>query len=315
VVVSQDLKVAETAASLKPSLVGIFKALNPKTAADATKPAYYSLNEPLFTGLIMTTDGWVLAAAPPELRKNFVPANYVALTSDRKVYALDQVADDDNLPGDWLLFHLTNASNLPVKKIVARAELSLGESLLVIKDPRTVWPTTLVSLAKTGGVLSSDALNERLVVNESGEVALENSLVFDLSGNLAALIGDTGEVLPAFSLDYYWQNLLKQKPATRPFLGLNYLDLSAVKLSALSDDKGALVYPAANGVAVLKNSPAAAAGLKAGDIITWVNNQEINADNDLSQLIAGHNPGDDLTLTYRRSGQEETATVKLAELK
>ncbi len=315
VVVNQDVKVSETVSNLRPVLVGIFKELASTTPALASqKPNYYKLDEPLFTALIITSDGWAMALLPADLKADFKIKNYVAIASDRHLYQIDKLANLKNLPGDPLVFHLSGASNLPVKKIVPRSELTLGESLLVINGWNAVKPTTLASIIKTPAVLSSDVINARLVLADT-TANFSNSFVFDLAGNLAAIVAVDGTVVPAFSYSPAWSILTAGGQSRLPYLGVNYLDLSLVKNTVLNLDKGAWLYPSPSQAAVIKDSPAQLAGLKAGDVITWVNNQPINATNDLADLLAVYQPGDTVTLTYLRSGAEKSVEIKLGDVK
>ncbi|MFJ7997119.1 trypsin-like peptidase domain-containing protein [Streptomyces sp. NPDC096310] len=65
--------------------------------------------------------------------------------------------------------------------------------------------------------------------------------------------------------------------------------------------------------AVSPNGPAAKAGLKAGDVITKFNNIPIDNGPTLIGQIWTHQPGDKVTLTYKRGGKESTAQVTLGE--
>ena len=60
---------------------------------------------------------------------------------------------------------------------------------------------------------------------------------------------------------------------------------------------------------VAVGSPAAEAGLKAGDIITKVDNTPIDADHRLADVVAQYKPGDKVTLTVWRAGSTRTITV------
>lgn len=60
---------------------------------------------------------------------------------------------------------------------------------------------------------------------------------------------------------------------------------------------------------VLEESPAAAAGLMTGDLITAAGETDITGLSDLADVVAAHNPGDDLDLTVSRDG--ETLTLNL----
>jgi putative serine protease PepD len=59
-------------------------------------------------------------------------------------------------------------------------------------------------------------------------------------------------------------------------------------------------------------TPAAQAGLKAGDVVTAVDETSIASGDDLTRAIDSHKPGDTITLKYRRGGSEHTVDLKLA---
>lgn len=314
VVINQDQKIAETINSLSASLVGVFKEINRAEDNNSLKPEYYSLNNPLFIGLTMTSDGWVMSSLSDEDRKAFSGKGFVAISADRKIYKIDKVSAIKDLPGDIVFFHLSEASNLPVRKTARRSELSLGQSLLVINGRNNAWPTTLSSFEKTPDILSSDAANARLALANNANALQQNSFVFNLSGDLVAVIGADKEVAPVFAYDSYWQSLWGAEKNTRPFFGVNYLDLASAEIPNESLAKGALIYPHEK-IAVVKNSPAEKAGLEAGDVITWINNEEINKMNDLADIIATYKSGDKITVSYLRDNQEKQIDVILGELK
>lgn len=315
VIVNQDLKVTETLNSLKPILVRVFKEIPASASKDPQKAEYYKLNEPAFMGLIITADGWVITSAPNDLKADFKFKNYVAISGDRQVYKIDKVAAAQNFPGSPLVFHLAGASNLPVKKIVPRSELNLGETLLAVNNLNNIWPTSLSSLNKSQDILSSDYPSASLNLAGSEDNNFKNSFVFDLAGNLAALITSDREIIPAFSYNYLVDWLEPNKTAARPSLGVHYLDLSQIKTTAVNLDKGAWLYPTLTEPAIIKGGAANAAGFKAGDVITWVNNQKLDESNDLADLISAHQAGDKITLTYERGGLEQEAEVILGALK
>lgn len=62
---------------------------------------------------------------------------------------------------------------------------------------------------------------------------------------------------------------------------------------------------------VVKDTPAANAGIKVGDVITKVDDTRVDATHRLSDLLAGYKPGDQVTLTIWRAGETRTVKVKL----
>ena len=84
---------------------------------------------------------------------------------------------------------------------------------------------------------------------------------------------------------------------------------SGAFLGVAVDDvgNGARVTEVANG------SPAADAGLKAGDVVTAVDSDSVTSASQLAKVIAGHQPGDSVTITYSRDGNSATAKVTLGD--
>jgi membrane-associated protease RseP (regulator of RpoE activity) len=75
------------------------------------------------------------------------------------------------------------------------------------------------------------------------------------------------------------------------------------------------VFQGALVVQVVDDSPAAAAGLTEGDVITALDGEPIEGPDALSQAVAAHEPGDRITLTIfgMGEGQEQEIQVTLAE--
>ncbi len=76
----------------------------------------------------------------------------------------------------------------------------------------------------------------------------------------------------------------------------------------LKEAKGALIASVQDG------SPAAAADLKAGDVIVKVNGTAVDTPRTVSRAIADLAPGDKAELTLWRNGAETTATVTVGTL-
>src|SRR5919198_1434596 len=78
---------------------------------------------------------------------------------------------------------------------------------------------------------------------------------------------------------------------------------------------GVAVQTASNGVRlaqVRSGTPAARAGLKVGDVVTAIDGRKVSTTAQLQGAIDAKQPGDTVTLTYRRNGKTHTAKVTLA---
>jgi serine protease Do len=64
---------------------------------------------------------------------------------------------------------------------------------------------------------------------------------------------------------------------------------------------------------VSKESAAEKAGLKAGDIMTKINDKKIEGSDDLVDAIGSYKPADKITVTYLRNGKENTTSATLGK--
>ena len=77
----------------------------------------------------------------------------------------------------------------------------------------------------------------------------------------------------------------------------------------------ALGLPPAAGIqisAVVPGSPASGAGLRVGDVVTKLNDQQIDQEHPLQSLLLKFRPGDSVRLTIVRDTATQTVEVTLA---
>lgn len=94
------------------------------------------------------------------------------------------------------------------------------------------------------------------------------------------------------------------------WLGLEVQKLSdqLAEYFKVKDGQGVLV------ATVIKDAPAEKAGIKAGDVIVKVGDEEISKRADLREAICGKKAGDEVGVTFLRDGQQRTLKVALAEM-
>ncbi|MDD5071573.1 MAG: S1C family serine protease [Patescibacteria group bacterium] len=313
VVVEQNVKIAETINSARGNLVGIFKKIksdDPESGFDLEN--YYKLNQALGLGLIITSDGWIITDALPEnLSNENIFNNYVAISKERQIYKIDQIIRDTLTPFSFI--RVEGVRDFPVQQF-AENKAESGQLAIAVG-----WSgSTLTSVA--GGEresllkFSDDLPGELILANTFGE-NLKGAAVFDLTSKVIGLIDSRGKARPIGHFQSAIRSLLKSKEIKRPSLGVNYLDLSLLAKEDNKHKKGALIYKGTSGISVVKNSPAALAGLKDGDIIIQVDNIEINENNSLSDIIQGRLAGDKANIVYMRAEEKFEVEVALAEIK
>ena len=139
--------------------------------------------------------------------------------------------------------------------------------------------------------------------NLKGEVIGVNTEIFSPNGGNVGIAFD----IPAKTVQAITSSLIKTGTVTRGFLDVKIQDVTPdiADSVGLKSAKGALITD------VTEGGPGAKAGLKSGDIVTKVDNVDIDNALALSRTIAGDQPGQAVQLTVWRDGKETTLSVTL----
>ncbi|HEY2998508.1 MAG TPA: PDZ domain-containing protein, partial [Acidimicrobiales bacterium] len=140
------------------------------------------------------------------------------------------------------------------------------------------------------------------LVNADGQVVGINTAIASLAQGTTSQGGNIGVgfAIPIDSARDIADQLVTNGKVTHAFLG--------VRIADTTSGDGALVG------SVEAGQPAAQAGLQQGDVITKIGDQAVTDAADLTAAIRTFKPGDKVTVTYTRDGNEHTADVTLAEL-
>jgi serine protease Do len=165
---------------------------------------------------------------------------------------------------------------------------------------------TLTDLFQTDAAINSGNSGGPLV-NFSGEVIGINTAVAGGAENI-------GFAIPINDVKGLIASVLKHGKLEQPFLGVRYVSLTDDLAAEFGLDvkRGAYIVPSQDGQeSIIAGSPAEKAGLKEGDIITKVNNIEINEKNNLSSVLSRFQVGDTVTLKVLRDSKTFTLRVTL----
>lgn len=159
------------------------------------------------------------------------------------------------------------------------------------------------SPAAAAGIKRGDIILQinETVLNHTGElITAMQELGIGSQIEITLMHGDEERVLPATLTDRNG----------RAYLGVVPCGGVAHRSVVIAQD----FRPGATIVEVVPAGPAEQAGLQPGDTVTAVNGQEIGPDTNLAEIIGAHVPGDTVTLTIERPGEEaRDVTVPLAE--
>jgi S1-C subfamily serine protease len=199
----------------------------------------------------------------------------------------------------------------------------VGEWVLAVGSPLGLEQTITAGiisghahLGGTGGTPAQDYLQTDAKVNPGNSggplVNLEGEVV-----GLSALIsagpgGSYGYAVPINRVRRMAVTLLRDGRARRPYLGVALRDVRGLDASerrrwGVLPPGGALVSR------IWRDTPAARAGLRAGDVITSMNNHEIPAPAELVQFVAAQEIGARVVVSVVRGGSTRSLPLSIDE--
>lgn len=142
--------------------------------------------------------------------------------------------------------------------------------------------------------------------NLSGEVVGVNTAIFSPSGGNVGI----AFAIPGSVAQDVVQDLIKDGTVERGWLGVQIQPVTKdiAESLGLEQDSGALVASAQD------DSPAAASGIKAGDVVIAVDGKKVASPRELARLIAGYSPDKNVSVTVWRNGASKDVDVKLGSL-
>lgn len=206
---------------------------------------------------------------------------------------------------------------------IATGRLRVGDFVVAIGNPyglgQSVTSGIVSAMGRTGlGIehyedfIQTDApINPGnsggALVNLRGELVGINTAI--LGGRSGGNVG-IGFAIPSSMIINIKDQLVQNGRVERGQLGIEIQDLrpSLVKAFNLQDGQGALIS------AVLLNSPADAAGIKEGDVITRVNGVVVTNSSNLKSMIGNMRMGSNVQMEYVRDGSIRKCVAKVGEV-
>ena len=274
------------------------------------------------TGVILTPDGDVLTNAHVIADAASIK---VKLSTGDRTYAASLLGSDP--AADVALIHIEGVSDLPVATLGRSSELQVGDEVVAIGNalalPGGPTVTTGIVSALDRTIGSGSRRLEHLIqtdaainpgnsggplVNADAEVVGINTAVIQSSGQ-----GDAQNIGFAIASDTIRPMIEELRQAGGRARVPAYL---GVTTTTLNDETRARLGASGTGAFVLSVSPgtpAEAAGLRAGDVITGVEGERITSSDELGSAIRSHRPGDRVKISWQRGGAERSAAVDLAQ--
>jgi S1-C subfamily serine protease len=136
------------------------------------------------------------------------------------------------------------------------------------------------------------------LVDTQGKLIGINSAIATPTGSFAGY----AYAIPSNIVRKVVNDILKYGTVQRAFLGV-YLPNKQPGAMNISFSPNSDAIPGFPVIGVVSDGAAAGAGIQKGDVITSLGGEQINSEADLLGAIAGHRPGDKVTVTYIRGGK------------
>lgn len=280
------------------------------------------------TGVIISTDGIVVT------NKHVVPTGTSSVTvtlSDGTSLEAEVIARDPRNDIAFVKIKDKKDKILKAAKLGDSTKIEVGEKVIAIGNALGEFSNTVTSGIISGfgrditagesgdsedltNLIQTDAAINR--GNSGGPLVNINGEVIGI--NTAITGSDNGQSLgfsiPVNDIKNQITSVLETGKIQRTYLGVSYrlINERFAYIYNLPVQKGAYIPPSETGqTSIIKDSPAEKAGLKEKDIITKIDEKEINEKNSLISILGGYKVGDVVKLTVLRGNDTITIDAKL----
>jgi S1-C subfamily serine protease len=271
-----------------------------------------------------------------------IDANGVILTNAHVVDGADRVTVvltdgrrfEGKVLGEDLLTDVAvvkiEANNLPTVSLGNSDQLQPGEWAIAIGNPLGLDNSVTVGIVSATGRSSADiGVSDRRVgfiqtdaainpgnsggplLNQQGEVIGMNTAIISGAQGL-------GFAVPINTVQRIANELVTNGRVDHPYLGIEMVALTpAVKEQINADANSGITVQEDQGVLIVRvveGSPAAQAGLRAGDVVVKIGNQAATDESTIQRTVESSKIGEDLPIEIRRNGQTLTIAVQPAVL-
>ncbi|MBT3206523.1 MAG: PDZ domain-containing protein [Gammaproteobacteria bacterium] len=259
----------------------------------------------LGSGVIMTHSGYILT------NQHVIDGADEILISlpDGRSSEAELIGQDRE--SDIAVLHIPLKSLQNIQIANNKDTVQVGDIALAIGNPLNVGQTVTMGIISATGrnrvglntfenfIQTDAAINPGnsggALINAKGDLIGINTAMFSQSGGSQGI----GFAIPATLAVNIMQEIIDTGRVSRGWLGVEGTEITAKAAMASGNPsiRGVLV------VGVFIDSPADLAGVQTGDIITAINNKEVFRVRNVLENIAGHKPGDKITISLLRNGE------------
>jgi len=240
----------------------------------------------------------------------------VTLQDGRKLEAQVMGVDPKT---DLALLEVDAGESLPAVEFGDSDRTRVGDWVVAVGNPFGLGGTVTAGIVSSRGrdigsgpyddFLQIDAPINRgnsggPLFDRNGQVVGVNTAIFSPTGGNVGI----GFAIPANVAESVIESLRTDGKVNRGWLGVQIQSIDATMAEALGleEAQGALI------ASVMADGPAAAAGLRAGDVILSFDGQPLDTMRDLPRIVAGIDSGTEVEIEVWRDGGKETLAATIA---
>lgn len=270
------------------------------------------------SGVVISPDGYVVTNH--HVIEGADEIHVETLENNEKIsYKAEYIGGDPKL--DIAILKIKSRKKFPYIKF-STVPVNIGDFVIAIGYPfgfKQTYTAGIISSKnvslKVEGRIYSDLIQTDAAINRGnsggpliniyGEIVGINSAIYSPSGAFAGI----GFAIPSWRVKQIVDEVVYHKEVKRAWLGVSLIPTDVIMRRVMYADvpEGGIINK------VYKNSPAYKAKLKRGDIITELDGDKVESDEDLVYRIYYKRPGDKVKIKYLRDGKEYSAYVELAE--
>ncbi|HEY9850553.1 MAG TPA: HhoA/HhoB/HtrA family serine endopeptidase [Leptolyngbyaceae cyanobacterium] len=220
--------------------------------------------------------------------------------------------------------------DLPVAALGDSNQVSVGDWAIAVGNPLGLDNTVTLGIVSTLKRSSSEVgvPDKRLDFiqtdaainpgNSGGPLLNENGEVIGINTAIRPDAMGIGFAIPINKAKEISQILARGQKVAHPYLGIQMVTLTPELAKQNNNDPNSpLTVPEIRGVLIVKvlpDTPAAASGLRRGDVITDIDGKPITTASELQNMVESSRVGQSLKLTVVRGNQNQQIQVRTAQL-
>jgi serine protease Do len=272
----------------------------------------------LGSGILISKDGEVLTNYHVVRNAETIKVKL----ADQTEYEARLIGKDDRT--DLALVKIRRSGgDMPFARLGSSSQLEVGDWVMAIGNPFGLEHTVTAGIVSAKGRVIGAGPYDNFIqtdasinpgnsggplINALGEVVGVNSAIFSQGGGNIGI----GFAIPIDLAKKIADQLRKNGRVVRGWLGIRAQDVSPQLASSLNLTRPAVEMAVVTEVA--ENSPAAEAGVKAGDVILEFNGKPVPKSHEFPSVIADTAPGQKVSLKIIHEKKEQTIAVKIGEL-